>query len=101
MRSSCAIDSYEKLEAVWIGVVLGMWAGDFLRSPAWTALVWISNGLFPLPAHAALGVLQDDASFKKLLPDLVGAREVFGLLRGGALLDHRFDLGVADGIGLD
>src|SRR4051812_2167561 len=94
------MESYAKLEAVLIGVVLGTWAEGFLRSPMWTALVWICNGLFPLPANAGLRVFQDDACFQKLLTNLIGLREVFGFLGGRARLHQRLDLRVENRVGL-
>src|SRR4051795_11294987 len=84
-----------------MGVVIGIWFRGFLRSPTWTALVWICKGLFPFPAHAGFGVFEDDALFEELLADLVGAREILRLFGGGALLDHRVDFGIADLVGLD
>src|SRR5262245_14093540 len=66
-----------------------MWFGAFLRSPAWTALVWIFKGLFPLPANAGLGVFENDACLQQLLADLVRASEVLALLGSGPLGDQR------------
>src|SRR2546425_925445 len=49
---------------------------------------------YPLPAGAALGVVELDAHPEKLLPDLVGAGEVSTLPGGLALGDQSFDLGI-------
>src|ERR1017187_6434323 len=73
-----------------MGVVAGVCAGAFLRSPACTALVWRST-LFPLPTDAGLGILQHDAPLQKLFSNPVRGREIPGLLGGGAFRDEGFD----------
>src|ERR1017187_584693 len=78
-----------------MGVVAGVCAGAFLRSPACTALVWRST-LFPLPADAGLGVLQHDSPPQKLLANPVRGREIPGFLGCGALRDEGFDFRIRD-----
>src|ERR1035438_218449 len=77
-----------------MGVVEGMWPAAGLRSPECTALVWIFKELLPLPAHAGLGVFEDDALLQELVADAVGEGKVAGLLGGGALGQAGFDFGI-------
>src|SRR5947209_11151943 len=77
-----------------MGVVTGTCGPGFLRSPAWTALVSIFKLLFPFPAHAGLGVLENDPLFQKLKANLIGKCEVLCLLSGGTLLDTALHLGI-------
>ena len=50
--------------------------------------------LLPLPAHAALGVFQDDALLQQPVPDPVGEREVAGLLGRRALHNQRLNVAI-------
>src|ERR1035441_6971074 len=56
--------------------------------------------LLPLPAHAALGVFQDDALLQKLVPNPVGEREVAGFLGRGALHNQCFNVAIGKTAGL-
>src|ERR1019366_6526888 len=78
-----------------MGVVAGVCAGAFLRSPACTALVWRST-LFPLPADAGVGVFQADSPPQKLFSNPVRGREIPGLVGSGAFRDEGFDLRIRD-----
>src|SRR5690242_18495743 len=57
--------------------------------------LWCESS-FPLPAHSALGVLQDDSLGEQLVANLIGERKITGLLGGRALGDARVDFRVAE-----
>src|ERR1035441_7052615 len=76
-----------------MGVVTGVCAAAFRRSPACTALVCRFT-LFPLPSNAGLGVLEHNALLQKLLANAVRGREIPGFLGGRAFRDQPFHFGI-------